>query len=150
MANYLLDTNIISYLDDNQSPYYKNVYNQFKKLKGHDNLSLSILSIFEYQSSIASIEDIKLKNALIERKKLYTDFFNILPLSLEVGEMFASLLIKYKKNTGIPTQALKKHNFDFIIASTAIVNQHTLVSNDNIFLNIQKLNSSLQLENWSH
>jgi len=148
MAQYLLDTNIISYLDDDQSPYYHSVYQKLSSLTDKDSVSISILSIFEYQSSIVSIQDNEIKKALMQRKELFIEMFDILNLQLGIDEIFASLLFRYKQKTGISTKALKKHNFDFLIASTAIFYNHILVSNDKIFTDIAKIESSFMFENW--
>lgn len=44
---------------------------------------------------------------------------------------------------------LMKHNVDFILATTAITEDIVLVSNDQIFRDIQEVSPGLRLENWA-
>jgi predicted nucleic acid-binding protein len=44
---------------------------------------------------------------------------------------------------------LDQHNIDLILASSAIAEDATLVSNDKIFLSIKEIEPTLKLENWA-
>ena len=148
MSKYLLDTNIISYLDDDKSPYLQILEKKFNSLQDDDIVYISILSVFEYQSSIALNTDENIKNSLIKRKEEILNLFDVLNLKLSNENIFGELQLEYKKDTGINNKALKKHNFDLMIASQAIAENAILVSNDNIFENISKLRSDFYFENW--
>ncbi|WP_353740390.1 type II toxin-antitoxin system VapC family toxin [Candidatus Magnetobacterium casense] len=55
MKTYLLDTNIISYLDDPRSRFHKPVVNRLSSLCSDDTVYISILSFYELQYSIFRI-----------------------------------------------------------------------------------------------
>jgi predicted nucleic acid-binding protein len=47
MINYLIDSNIISYLADKESPYNQTVVNHFCALDDDSVVSVSILTLYE-------------------------------------------------------------------------------------------------------
>ena len=47
--------------------------------------------------------------------------------------IFADLKVLYKKKTGINKKAMKKNDLDILIASTAMAESATLISDDGIF-----------------
>jgi hypothetical protein len=53
------------------------------------------------------------------------------------------------KQTGITKKAVKKHDADFMPASSAIAENAVMVSNDNIFNELKEIRSDFQLENWA-
>ncbi len=73
----------------------------------------------------------------------------MLPLSLEGDKIFGELKKEYRENIGISKQAIKRHNSDFILASTAINENAVLVSNDKIFNEFKKLRDDFQLDDWA-
>jgi predicted nucleic acid-binding protein len=44
---------------------------------------------------------------------------------------------------------MRRHNVDFILASTAMEQEAVIVSKDSIFSKIQKFEPGLQVENWA-
>jgi len=44
---------------------------------------------------------------------------------------------------------MRRHNVDFILASTALEQQAIIVSKDNIFSKIQEFEKRLQVEDWA-
>jgi predicted nucleic acid-binding protein len=56
--------------------------------------------------------------------------------------------MQYRLHIGIAQRALKKNDFDFLIASSAIAHEAILISNDKIFGIIQDIEPSLAHENW--
>jgi len=148
MKKYLLDTNIISYLDKPDTPEFTKVINSLSKLNVDDTLNISILSLFEYQRSISSINDETKKRALVKSKTKILETFNIENLQLNQELIFAELNQQYQKNTGINRQAIKRHSFDLVIASQAIHDDMILVSNDSIFKTISEIRDDFKYENW--
>jgi len=56
---YLLDTNIISYLTDSKSPYRKSVKEKLFSLSEEDNVSVSIITLYELAYGLATFEKTK-------------------------------------------------------------------------------------------
>ena len=95
-----------------------------------------------------------------EEKNRQKQSFSILPWRLgacfpsllylfEVRTYFGEVKEQYRAATGISETAIKKHNIDFMLASSAIVENMILVSNDNIFRAIEPMHDDFQLENWT-
>ena len=63
-------------------------------------------------------------------------------------DIFANLKTKYKKATGINKNAIKRHNLDLLIASTAIAMDAIIVSDDGIFEKLMEIEPLLKYENW--
>lgn len=151
---YLLDTNIISYLTDSKSPYRERVKEKLFALSEEDNVSVSIVTLYELAYGLATFEkskkdidsrDKELFESGIEFIKEYLDIF---PLSVEEIDIFGKIKAKYKQETGINTKALKKNDLDFLIASTAISQGAILISNDGIFGDIVEYGFGLEFEEW--
>jgi len=151
---YLLDTNIISYLTDSQSPYRNSVKEKLFSLSEKDSVAVSIVTLYELAYGLATFEktkkddnnrDEKLFESGIEFIKEYLEIF---PLSVEEIDIFGKIKAKYKQETGINTKALKKNDLDFLIASTAISQEAILVSNDGIFGDIVEYGLGLEFEEW--
>jgi predicted nucleic acid-binding protein len=147
---YLLDTNIISYLTDPQSPHRTKVKEKLFSLSEDDSVAVSILTLYELAYGLATFkeskkDDKKLFQQGIEFVKEYLDIF---PLSVEEIDIFGEIKTKYKKQTGINTKALKKNDIDFLIASTAISQGAILVSNDGVFGDIVDYEVGLEFEVW--
>ena len=148
MKKYLLDTNIISYLEKQDSEEFTKIFNNLNKLNDEDVVSMSILTIFEYQTSIVQIKDKNQQEALIKRKKDYIENFNIENLKLNQEIIFAELKKQYMQKTGITSRALNRHNIDLILASQSISEDMILVSNDNIFKVIAEFRNDFKHQNW--
>ena len=148
MKKYLLDTNIISYLEKQDSKEFIKIFNKLNTINDDDIISISILTIFEYQNSIVLIKDKKQKEALIKRKKHYIENFNIVNLKLNQEIIFAELKEQYTKKTGINSKAINRHNIDLILASQCIDENLIMVSNDNIFKIVAELRKDFKYENW--
>jgi predicted nucleic acid-binding protein len=146
---YILDTNIISYLLDKRSKFHAKIIKKISQLSSESRIYLSVMSLYEIEYGIASTKsDIKSKQHKIA-KNLLLDFFEILPATEKETEIFGILKSVYQQETGINNKALARHNVDFIIASTAIKHNAILISNDHIFFDLQKYYFSFRVENWT-
>lgn len=148
--HYLLDTNIISYLADPNSPYKEKIKAHFNTLDQNDTVSVSIITLYELSYGLHSFkptnkEDLKIFKTGIDFIKSYLD---IIPLDINEVDIFGNLKSKYKDETGINHKSNKKNDLDFLISATAINHNAILVSNDRIFQNLSKIDSRLKHENW--
>ena len=153
---YLLDTNIISYLTDPQSPHRTKVKEKLFSLSEDDSVAVSILTLYELAYGLATFKESKKDDdSKTDDKKLFQqgiefvkEYLDIFPLSVEEIDIFGEIKAKYKKQTGINTKALKKNDIDFLIASTAISQGAILVSNDGVFGDIVDYEVGLEFEVW--
>ncbi len=148
MSIYLLDTNIISYLEDSNSSFYNILIDKIGSLDDSDIVSISVLSLYEYEYSITHADEI-LREKLQKTKNTIKEIFQVLPLTIEGAEIFGELKNAYLNKTGISKKAVNRHNVDFMLASTAIIENAVMVSNDNIFKKLTEINPELQYENWT-
>lgn len=149
MKHYLLDTDIISYLADSNSPYRVKVKEHLLSLTKNDKVSISIITLYELTYGLNSFNGEDKHREIfkvgIEFVKKYLD---ILPLDIQEIDIFSKLKSSYKSDTGIQNRANKKNDLDFLIASTAINHKAILVSNDSIFKQLAKLEPTLKYKNW--
>lgn len=145
---YLLDANIISYLADTDSPFHEAIRKRFHLLQDEDEVSLSILVLYELYYGMSHAEGKDIKPSILQTKKDICDSLSIIPLTENGAEIFGMLKSKYQKHTGLKKSALSRHTVDLMIASSVIDAKCILVSNDLIFSEIQKINSELQVKNW--
>ena len=149
MANsYILDTNIISYLVDEKSPYSAIISDRLSSLSNKDKVGVSILTLYELTYGLEYSNDDKEIEIFNNAISLIQSYLHIYDLSIDEIGIFAKLKKSYKTAVGINQKALKKSDIDFLIASSAIANQAILVSNDKIFEAITSVNSNLSYENW--
>jgi predicted nucleic acid-binding protein len=150
MTKYILDTNIISYLWDDSSPYHHKIVEKLNALNDEDIIATSIINIYELNYGVKSFTDEKLKT--IFENALYTfendEDFHLYSLDINSADYFSDLKLNYKTFTGIDKKSAKKNDLDFMIASIALGQNAILVSNDKIFDSISKIEPSLKFENW--
>ena len=145
---YILDTNIISYLVDDDSIYSSIIEKKLTDISNQDSVGVSILTLYELSYGLeyaTNQEQIDIFNNAISLIKTYLTIYD---LRLEDMNIFASLKKRYKNKIGIAQKALKKNDLDFLIASTAIAQNAILVSNDKIFETISEIEKNLLFENW--
>ncbi|MBM9575537.1 type II toxin-antitoxin system VapC family toxin [Leptospira sp. 201903070] len=132
MNQYLLDTNICIYII-NQKP--ESVYKKFKKIK-LENIFISSITEFELKYGVQ-------KSLHFERNlKVLEDFLsylNILPFVSEDTNKAAKIRVELEK-VGKPIGP-----FDLLIASQALSNKLTIVTNNEKEFNRIK---DLKIENW--
>ncbi len=85
--NYLLDSNIISDFYDKDSINYPKILNKIANLKYTDDISISILTLYELEYGLANAPENK--KAVIEQKiiEVQTDF-SIFPLPIRGAKIF--------------------------------------------------------------
>jgi predicted nucleic acid-binding protein len=151
MAKYLFDSNIVSYLQDSESPFYEAVSEKLELLNNDDEVMISILTLYEHQYGMSYADDRQLKERLEKVKNTILQLFYIMPLSINGAEIFGEIKASYKRNSDkkLKKGILEKHNVDFMIASSAIDYEAVLISNDKIFKQIQILFPKLMLEDWT-
>ena len=151
MAKYLLDSNIISYFQDSDSPFYETVNENLESLNDNDEVMISILTLYEHEFGMSYANDEQLKERLKKVKNTILQLFYIIPLSEEGAKTFGELKACYRRNTDkkLKKGFLEKHNVDFMIASSAIAFDAVLVSNDKLFKKIQSIFPRLRLEDWT-
>jgi predicted nucleic acid-binding protein len=150
MITYVLDTDIISYLWDVNSPYHQRIVDKLNSLNDDDIVGLSIVSIYELTYGVNSFKDENLKstfqNALTMIKK-DKDIF-IYSLDVKSADFFSEIKQLYKSNTGISSKSAKKNDLDFMIASVVMSQKAILVSNDKLFETLSN-HTNLKYENWT-
>ncbi len=150
MSAYLLDTNIIAYLADVESPHHAPVWQRFQTLAEEDEVSLSILTIYELHYSLAKGNARTTDASILRMKEKLCATLPIIPLSPAGAMLFGELKFRYEQVYHFKKPALARDTVDLIIASTALEKGAILVSNDTtIFPRIQAVESRLQLENWA-
>ena len=149
MSNYLLDTNIISYLTDPNSVYREKVKAKLLSLSAKDSVSVSIITLYELAYGLHSYKNGNDKGIFQKGIQFITEYLNIMPLDVEEIDIFGKLKASYKTATGITTKDNKKNDLDFLIIATAINHDVILVSNDvKILDKLSKIEPKLQYENW--
>jgi len=133
MSRYLLDTNICIYII-NQKP--ESVYRKFKKVK-LENIFISTITELELNYGVQkSLHYKKNKSALDE----FLSYLNLLPCGSESPNIAAQIRVELEKQ-GRPIGP-----FDLLIASEAITQGSTLVTNNEKEFKRVK---GLKVENWT-
>jgi len=147
MSRYILDTNIISYLQTDSSQSLK-IKKRLQNLQESDEVAVSIIVLYELVYGLNSVLSISEQNATRESINLIQDYLSIIPLDMKEVEIFSKLKRDYKNHTGINKNAIKRHNLDLLIASTAIALDAILISNDKIFETLSEIEPNLKYQNW--
>ena len=144
MRTYLLDTNIISYLADPDSAFHQQTADAVRSLPDESSLAISLLTLSELAYGYARDPGHSRLLTIIREEGI-----GVLAPSEPGAEVFARLKNAYRLRTGARERELVRHNVDFILASTAITEGATLVSNDTIFKTLAELEPGLEVENWA-
>ncbi len=147
MAHYLLDTNIVSHLQQNNPAGFK-ILEKLKNLNEEDEVSVSVVALYELVYGLENISDIEQRRIVKEGIDLIQSYLSVVPLDTKEVDIFAKLKTRYKASTGIGNNAIKRHNLDLLIASTAIAVDAILVSSDAIFRTLADIEPRLRYENW--
>jgi predicted nucleic acid-binding protein len=142
MARYLLDTNTVSYLADTASPFHAAVYGRLAALDDGDEVSLSVLSLFELHHWFAyRPADRQLVEELVRD-------FAVLPVPVAGAERFGRLMRGLWG--GLARRAARRHAIDCMIAVTALERGAVLVSNDGLFAHLATLDHALRAIDWTN
>ena len=149
MAKYLLDTNIVMYLEDKTLPQYTTLQEQAALLlSNNDEVYLPLLVLHELHYWVASARP-EIKERFSAVLTSIKNRFPVLPLTEKGADAFGVLKAKYKKQTGINKKFLERHNVDFILASSAVAENAILVSNDKLFKTLAEMHTDFRCENWT-
>jgi predicted nucleic acid-binding protein len=144
MRTYLLDTNIISYLADPGSAFHHRTADAVRSLPDESRLTISLLTLYELAYGYVRDPGRSRLLAILREEGI-----GVLAPSEPGADIFAHLKNAYRLHTGARERELVRHNVDFILASTAIVEGAALVSNDAIFKTLSELEPRLEVENWA-
>ncbi|RHX91316.1 VapC toxin family PIN domain ribonuclease [Leptospira yasudae] len=132
MTHYLLDTNICIYII-NQKP--DSVYKKFKKIK-LENIFISSITEFELKYGVQKSLHFEKNLKVLEE---FLSYLNILPFGSKDSNKAAKIRVDLER-VGKPIGP-----FDLLIASQALSNKLTLVTNNEKEFNRIK---ELKIENW--
>ncbi|MGJ4754742.1 type II toxin-antitoxin system tRNA(fMet)-specific endonuclease VapC [Leptospira kmetyi] len=132
MTQYLLDTNICIYII-NQKP--ESVYKKFKKIK-LENIFISSITEFELKYGVQKSLHFERNLKVLEE---FLSYLNILPFVSEDANKAARIRVELEK-VGKPIGP-----FDLLIASQALSNKLTLVTNNEKEFTRVK---DIKIENW--
>ncbi len=147
MKKYLLDSNSVSDFYDKSSEGYTQICENLYSLENTDEVYISILTLYEFEYGYANAPPDK-KTAVRKKIEDAQKDFEVLLLPKEGSQLFGVLKKAIKDSRKLNKESVKKHNIDIMLATTAIVENCILVSADSIYVEIQRLNSKLILENW--
>ncbi len=124
---YILDTNQI--ID-----YFRNIHATVEKLTPlfNDGIAISVIALAEYLRGAYQSKNPK-KSVQVFHDFLKAGQIRILDVDIRVAAQYAKLQADFeKKGQRIP-------HFDLLIASTALIYNLTLISNDKVFTKIKNL-----------
>lgn len=147
MKRYILDTNIVSDLQTDSTAGLK-ILEKLKSLNVDDEVLVSIVVLYELVYGLNNIVDKEQIGAVEEGIEFIKEYLTIVPLDMKEVDIFAKLKTKYRQATGINKNAIKRHNLDLLIASTAIAMDAIMVSDDKIFEKLMEIEPLLKYENW--
>ena len=148
MKKYILDTNIASLLGSKETKENRKIYEKFYQLNDEDVVMVSIVTLYEATYGLKHSEDEEQQEEIRQNIAYIRKYFEIIPLDLREMELFADLKVLYKKKTGINKKAMKKNDLDILIASTAMAESATLISDDGIFEKLSDIEPKFKWENW--
>ncbi len=148
MKKYILDTNIASLLGSEETQENRKIYEKFYQLDDEDVVMVSIVTLYEATYGLKHSEDEEQQEEIRQNIAYIRKYFEIIPLDLREMELFADLKVLYKKKTGINKKAMKKNDLDILIASTAMAENATLISDDSIFEKLSEIEPKFKWENW--
>lgn len=148
MKKYVLDSDILTYLEQQDSPSHGKVRQRLSQLHDDDEVMISILSLYEMHYGLSWASDDE-RSALSRTVDSIASKFIVVGLSQSGAMIFGDLKAAYRRTIGIAPDALKRNDIDLLIASTALAQDAVLVSNDRLFEKIKDINPNFQLENWA-
>lgn len=149
MPKYLLDTNTLIYLDDKSSRFHQAINTRLAQLPDDSEVCLSALTVFELQYGVSSAPE-NVSKQLLATLRFIDEELSVFNVEVKYANVFGELKTLYRKKEGASKEDMKRHNIDFILASTAIVESAIVVSNDGIFSRLASHGArELQYEDWT-
>ena len=151
---YLIDTCILSYLEDPSSRFNRSTLAALARLDARDQVCLSILSLYELEYGIRKAGK-ELAPGIERAKRRALQLYRVLPLSRRGAKIFADLKDAYRHRKARELSGkelakhLARHTSDFLIASTALDHRATVVSNDRIFTLLRQVSPQLAVADWT-
>jgi len=132
--NYLLDTNVISYVVDKRT----SALSRFHGIGPEDNLYSCAITEGELLFGVANAPVAKRNELLAEISGVLVDLAGVVPVDRASAEAYSDIRYDLKmRGQSLPDN-------DIWIAAVAMANDYTLVSHDAAFARIPGLN----LEDW--
>ena len=75
-------------------------------------------------------------------------FDELLPTKQEAARDFGELKAFLKNKRNLDRKEMRKHNIDIVIAATAIYENATIISGDDIYKDLAECKTNLKSENW--
>lgn len=147
MTRYLLDTNVLTELEDRRKPGFALVAARLAALNDTDEVLFSILSAYEYRHGISNAPQ-GLKESLLMAWRDFEERFTSIGLTSAGAVLYGELKSQYQERTGASSKQMKTATVDFILASSALEHDAVLVSDDRIFRTIQGFHPALRVQNW--
>jgi predicted nucleic acid-binding protein len=144
---YLLDSDSLSDLYEPSSPGHRNIVRRIGALADSDLVFVSILALYELEYGYANAPDER-KPVIRQRISSLQSDFSLLPLTPEAARLFGALKARFRKVRQLNKKSSKAHNVDLMIAATAITEDCILIGADAIYQELQRLDSTLRIENW--
>ena len=145
---YILDSDILTALEDSETVGHREVFSRMGRLAEDDALCISVATLYEYAYGIYNAPDQPMAERLSNARETLLELFEVIPLTIKGADVYGKLKAQYQKNIGTKSSALKRHNMDLILASTALEQGAILVSGDRLFETLSGLTPQLRLENW--
>ncbi len=147
MSRYLLDTNVLTELEDRRKPGFALAAARLAGLRDSDEVVVSVLSAYEYCHGISKAPE-DLRESLLVSWRAFEKRFPLIGLTSAGAIFYGELKSRYQAHTGASNRQMKMATVDFIIASSALEHDAILVSDDRIFRTIQRFHPTLRVENW--
>ncbi len=150
---YLFDSNIVSYLYNDDSEHHEAIHAKISGLKDNDEIYVSVLTFYEQEYGFANAPESK-KPLIRQRILAVKSDFQTIPLTYEGAKIFGELKKALKerwdaqKSNEAKQENMKKHNVDVMLASAAIVHSCILISNDSLYADLAATYENFKYENW--
>jgi len=146
---YLFDSDAINvFYDDQRQPHHEAIHAHLAKLRDEDSLQTSVLVLYELEYSFFNAPDDKKSCIRNTIDAMLQDFDGILPVDQRTAPIFGELKARLKQKKHLSRKAMRIHNIDLILASTAISTSSVLIGMDRIYQDITEFYPEFRFENW--
>ena len=131
---YLLDSDAVNILyDDQREPYHEAIHAHISKLNDEDLLQTSVIVLYELEYSCCNAPQEKKQRIRDTINAILQDFDAILPVEQQTAPIYGELKFRLKYEKRLGRKAMRMHNIDIILASTAISTSSVLIGMDRIY-----------------